>query len=289
MEVKKKMTSGDDEAQLTAKRTKNVMAESCFRLRGAPIRGLRACLNRWTAVVCLCAGLAFVPGCAKKRSASVHIPRPPQAAGTAGQVRSIPTPSVAVGYTEEGIASWYGVPFHGRPAADGEIYDMEALVAAHRTLPFNTWLKVTNLNNRKNVTLRVIDRGPFVDGRIIDLSRAAARQIELLGPGIARVRLEVVAAPVDVPSEDFYAVQVGAFSIEANAERARAAYAERFGTAEIAARQGAVTMWRVLVGKEPTIASAQQLAATLKSENKDVFVVRLDQTQPRAPQATGSY
>ncbi len=128
-----------------------------------------------------------------------------------------PAPAVPLGYTEEGIASWYGIPYHGRPAADGEIYDMEKLVAAHRTLPFNTWLRVTNLDNGKSVVLRVIDRGPFVDGRIIDLSKAAARQIDLLGPGLGRVRLEVVAAPADVPSNDFFAVQVGAFSVEQNA------------------------------------------------------------------------
>ena len=96
--------------------------------------------------------------------------------------------SVPVGYTEEGKASWYGVPYHGRPAADGEIYDMETLVAAHRVMPFNTWLEVTNLQNGKSVKVRVIDRGPFVGGRIIDLSKAAARQIDLIGPGVAPVQ-----------------------------------------------------------------------------------------------------
>ena len=88
------------------------------------------------------------------------------------------------GYTEEGIASWYGVPYHGRPAADGEIYDMETLVAAHRTMPFNTWLKVTNLTNGLSVNVRVIDRGPFVGDRIIDLSKRRPAQIRsCIGPG----------------------------------------------------------------------------------------------------------
>ena len=118
--------------------------------------------------------------------------------------------------TEEGLASWYGIPYHGRPAADGEIYDMEKLVAAHRTMPFNTWLKVTNLKNGRTVNVRVIDRGPFVDGRIIDLSKAAAREIEMIGPGVAPVRLEVIAAPMDFPANDFYAVQIGVFSTYAN-------------------------------------------------------------------------
>lgn len=188
--------------------------------------------------------------------------------------------AVSLGYSEEGIASWYGIPYHGRPAADGEIYDMETLVAAHRVMPFNTWLKVTNLANGKSVNVRVIDRGPFVEGRILDLSKAAARQIDLLGSGIGRVRLEVIAAPVDIPSNDFYAVQVGAFAVYGNAERARDEYAQHFGTAQVAVKQGAVPLWRVLVGKERSMEAAQQLADRVRAENKTVFVVRLDQTLP---------
>ncbi len=184
------------------------------------------------------------------------------------------------GYKEEGVASWYGIPFDGRAAADGEIYDMEKLVAAHRLMPFNTWLRVTNLQNGKSVDVRVIDRGPFVDGRIIDLSKAAARQIELIGPGTGSVRLEVIAAPADIPSNDFYAVQVGAFAVYNNAERAREQYARRFGTARIVVKQGAVPLWRVLAGKQPSIDAARQLADQLRVEDKNVFVVRLDQTEP---------
>src|SRR5579875_1409762 len=173
----------------------------------------------------------FLPGCGKKHRVA-RVPSAPQQSqqAAASSTRVAPKPlAVPVGYVEEGIASWYGVPYHGRPAADGEIYDMETLVAAHRLLPFNTWLKVTNLANNKSVNVRVIDRGPFVDGRILDLSKAAARQIDLLGPGIGQVRLEVIAAPPDIPSNDFFAVQVGAFSVYANAERAREQYAQRYG------------------------------------------------------------
>src|SRR6266567_9108410 len=119
-------------------------------------------------------------GCAHKKHA--RIPVPPPAA-------------VQVGQAETGLASWYGHPYHGRQAANGEIYDMEKLTAAHRTLPFNTWVRVHDLDNSKTVEVRINDRGPFVDGRIIDLSRAAARQIAMLGPGSARVRIEVIRAP----------------------------------------------------------------------------------------------
>ena len=216
-------------------------------------------------------------GCRKKHQHVAHVPAAPRASSPGSQRRGGGAPAVAIGHTEEGIASWYGIPYHGRPAADGEIYDMETLVAAHRVLPFNTWLKVTNVSNSRTVTVRVIDRGPFVGERIIDLSKAAAREIQLLGPGIGRVRIEVVAAPTDNPSIDFYGVQVDAFSSQETAEHVRLQYAQRFGTAQVAIKQGRVPLWRVLVGKEPTIAAAQQLAGVLSTENKNVFVVRLDQ------------
>src|SRR5947209_10067572 len=114
---------------------------------------------------------------------------------------------------------------------------METLVAAHRLMPFSTWLRVQNVTNGKAVNVRVIDRGPFVDGRIIDLSKAAARQIDLLGPGIGQVKLEVIGAPADIPSNDVYAVQIGAFSVYSNAERARSTYASRYGAAQITVKQ----------------------------------------------------
>lgn len=105
---------------------------------------------------------------------------------------------VKLGYQERGIASWYGNPYHGRATASGEIYDMERLTAAHPRLPFGVTTRVENLQNGKTVDVKINDRGPFVRGRIIDLSRAAARQIDLLGPGITRVRIRVIAAPAKV-------------------------------------------------------------------------------------------
>jgi rare lipoprotein A len=210
--------------------------------------------------------------CGHKKRSVVQVPSAPQ--------RRAPAPQqpLPVGYAEEGIASWYGIPYNGRRAADGEIYNMETLVAAHRLMPFNTWLQVTNLSNGKSVAVRIIDRGPFIDGRIIDLSKAAARQIDLLGPGIGRVRLQVISAPGDVPSNDFYAVQVGSFTVYANAQEARDRYSQRYGFAQLALKSGPVPRWRVLVGKFPSVESARELANVLSGENPDIFIVRLDET-----------
>jgi rare lipoprotein A len=97
-----------------------------------------------------------------------------------------------IGETETGIASWYGVPYHGRRSANGEIYDMEKFTAAHRTLPFDTWVEVTNLVNKKQIEVRITDRGPFVKGRIIDLSLAAARQLDMVASGIVKVQIKVI-------------------------------------------------------------------------------------------------
>ncbi|HEY1342191.1 MAG TPA: septal ring lytic transglycosylase RlpA family protein [Bryobacteraceae bacterium] len=192
--------------------------------------------------------------------------------------RTAPPPMPVPGYSETGVASWYGPPYHGRQAADGEIYDMETLVAAHRTLPFNTWVRVVNLSNEKSVEVRIIDRGPFIDGRIIDLSKAAAREIGLLGPGVTPVRLEVVRAP-EVVVPGVFAVQVGAFANRRNAERLRDSMEARYGSARIQERPGDRVLYRVLVGSEATEDNAKGLAERIRKETSEKnagFIVRVD-------------
>ena len=125
---------------------------------------------------------------------------------------------------EEGLASWYGGKdgFEGKPTASGEIYDSSLLTAAHRELPLGTVVDVTNLANGKSVRVRINDRGPFVHGRIIDLSRAAAKEIGLLGPGVGEVRVELVLrGPERVVRSPTgaWAVQVGSFAQHERAER----------------------------------------------------------------------
>ncbi len=213
--------------------------------------------------------LAGLLGCHHKRAGGKVPPPPKQSSASA---------VVAPGYTEEGIASWYGHPYHGRPAADGEIYDMEKLTAAHRTFPFNTWVRVYDLDSTKTVDLRIIDRGPFVEGRIIDVSHAAARDMDMIGPGTARVRVEVIRVPNVIESVGF-AVQVGAFRDERNAERFRERMEARYGWARLLRRAGNSELWRVLVGSEPTEDQANKLAERIRQdsgENRAAFVVRLD-------------
>lgn len=114
---------------------------------------------------------------------------------SAGCARKAPAPRVVIakpGWHETGIASWYGHPYHGRLAADGSVYDMEKMTAAHPSLAFGTRVRVERIDNHKSVEVRITDRGPFVAGRIIDLSRAAARSLDMLGPGTARVRITVL-------------------------------------------------------------------------------------------------
>jgi rare lipoprotein A len=126
---------------------------------------------------------------------------------------------------ETGYASWYGGKFHGRTTASGETFDTHSLTAAHKTLPFNTIVKVTNLENGETVRVRINDRGPFVKGRIIDLSMAAAKAIGILGRGVAPVKIEIVPAqPGEIPAVTqatplHYSIQVASFTDQENATR----------------------------------------------------------------------
>jgi rare lipoprotein A len=195
-----------------------------------------------------------------------------------------------IGSTETGIASWYGVPYHGRPSASGEIFDMEQLTAAHRALPFQTWVEITNLSNGKQVDVRITDRGPFIDGRIIDLSLAAARELDMVRAGTARVRLTVInppvapiAAPVanappanalDNPPAGLaqYAVQAGAFTDPSRAEGFRATLP--YSDARVIERAGDPPLWRVLVGHALTLQAATALAGEVARTSGEAIVVK---------------
>jgi rare lipoprotein A len=180
-------------------------------------------------------------------------------------------------YVEQGIASWYGVPFNGHRTSDGEIYDMYQFTAAHRTLPFGSIVQVTNLNNGKRTEVRINDRGPFVANRIIDLSLSAARALEIVGPGTALVRLEVVGGPN--PVVGLFGVQVGSFQVEDNAQRLRERLAAKYSPVTVVPYDSPNGLfYRVRVGRMPSEDAAQQLASELRLDGQPVtFVVRLDE------------
>jgi len=252
---------------------------------------LRFCPARAGSLSLLIAGVfvsVILVGCAKRQPVShppAHTPAPVSSSAPppGSSKRSGPPPAterrpvVPGEYVEEGVASWYGVPFNGRRTSNGEIYDMHEFTAAHRTLPFNAVVRVTNLRNGKQTQVRINDRGPFVADRVIDLSLSAAEAIEMVGPGTAQVRLEVIAGPSS--EKGVFAVQVGAFREEENAQRLKVEMESRNLPVSIVSYDSPNGLfYRVRVGRAPTEADANQLAAQLRSSGQlTTFVVRLDE------------
>jgi rare lipoprotein A len=188
-----------------------------------------------------------------------------------------PIPS-ADGFSQEGLASWYGKKFHGRKTSNGETYDMYAMTAAHKTLPMNVHLKVTNLNNGKSTEVRVNDRGPFVRSRIIDLSYTAAKELGVVGPGTAPVRIEALGYRDDTQTGSTpnyrqpasydagpFMVQIGAFTVKTNAYRLADKLKAQYGSSAVV--EGWVNgqkFYRVRVGLYNSMAMASE--ALLKIE-----------------------
>ncbi len=189
-----------------------------------------------------------------------------------------PIPS-AEGYVEKGLASWYGKKFHGRKTSNGETYDMYAMTAAHKTLPMNVHLKVTNLDNNRSTVVRVNDRGPFVRSRIIDLSYSAAKELGVVGPGTAPVRIEALgyrnkaqtgATPQyrQLVSYDVgpFMIQVGAFTVKENAYRLAAKLKNQYGDSSVA--EGWVDgqkFYRVRVGLYSTMVLADDALVQIEA------------------------
>lgn len=168
--------------------------------------------------------------------------------GGCGLLGRAPRPEVAT--TQHGIASWYGPGFHGNATSSGEIYDQYGLTAAHQRLPLGTRVRVINVRNQRSVTVRINDRGPFVDDRVIDLSYAAARTLDMIGPGTTPVRIEVVGATGPALPAVRYAVQVGAFTSRERASHLRSALQRRFERVYVAtaSTSGRPEYYRVRVG-----------------------------------------
>ena len=190
------------------------------------------------------------------------------------------------GFRQSGIASWYGSDFHGKKTSSGETYDMYALTAAHKTLPLGTYVRVHNLDNGRQVDLRVNDRGPFVKGRIIDLSYMAAKKIDIVGSGTARVEVIALATPavsdggtpryepVDLHAGNF-TFQVGAFVNRENAERLTARLGQKYKNAHMVVfDRGDQIFYRVRVGSFATLEQAASQEAVLTRDGfAEVFLV----------------
>lgn len=230
----------------------------------------------------LCAGLT---GCGATRIFSSPSSPPSQGGSTAKGKGGTYKPYTVMGqtyyplgsadgYSENGVASWYGPNFHGKKTANGEWYDMYKMTCAHRILPMNTKLMIKNLDNGRTAEVRVNDRGPFVNNRVIDLSYAAADMLGVVGPGTARVYLETLRGEKILYVGPFF-VQYGAFVVEENARNLRTKMVARgySGTRVVQGDQGGTTFWRVQVGSYPTLVEAEAARAQFVKESPGCFVI----------------
>ena len=228
---------------------------------------------RWGLIIFLL--LLLLPACGRRTPA----------------IRSVDTSTGSGnGFFENGIASWYGPGFDGRTTANGETYDMYAMTAAHKQLPFETWVRVVNLDNGESTVVRINDRGPFIEGRIIDLSRRAAEDINMVGPGTAQVELYILDDPRAewVPSSPdrtaapptrrrSFTVQVGVFRHWANANRLKARLAHQFPEVSISEiDQAGQTLFRIRLGSFGSREGATEFRQLLLEEGvvKEAVVMR---------------
>ena len=200
----------------------------------------------------------------------------------------IPFSAVATGQRTQGLqgtASYYGGRLHGRKTASGERFNQNAMTAAHKTLPLGTWVRVRRLDNGKQIEVRVNDRGPFVHGRIIDLSYSAAKEMDMVGPGTARVEIvalgerhQTASGDAFVPMDYYsgaFTFQVGAFSSRDNAERLRAKLDQTFTNAHVTPYdRGDAIFYRVRVGRCNDLESAEKYEQRLAGSGyPDAFIV----------------
>lgn len=217
--------------------------------------------------------------------ASIPPPRAPQTA------RIPPTPVPFGGITEEdiryvnthppitsevGFATWYSAPYKGRKAANGEVFDDAALTAAHRTLPMGSLIVVTNLKTGQWSAMRITDRGPFVDGRILDLTIASAKATGVYRVGLARVRVDVYQVPKPIASGGRWCVQIGAFHSEDLALKLKAQLQVRYPDANVIEFPGTDSYWVRIRPQGDSRVQAETIARRLQPEEGEAFLTRLD-------------
>ncbi|HZU43969.1 MAG TPA: septal ring lytic transglycosylase RlpA family protein [Terriglobales bacterium] len=252
-------------------------------------------MSRFSLAV-LVIGVVLLTGCTH-RAARTEVPPPPaieagnhSATASAPASHTKPTQpkyppqeDVTIGaegggaYVETGIASWYGPPYHNRRAANGEVYDMNALTAAHRTLPLGTVIRVTNPKTKHSVVVRITDRGPFIEGRMLDLSLAAARKVDVWGPGTATVRIEVLQTPAPIDRGGRWAVQIGGFGEQRTASQLCDRISRRYHTAKVQEFNSPTGAWWVRVRvPDDDKHRAEELARGTSTPEGGIFLVRLD-------------
>ena len=247
------------------------------------------------------ASLALLTGCARHKQARVEVPLPPPPAAESqphgappatttakpqtepsaaesaqDEIITIPANAQPLS-TETGKASWYGAPYHNRTGSNGKIYNMHAMTAAHRTLSLGTIVRVTNVKTGHSALLRITDRGPFVAGRIIDLSYAAAKRLDVWQPGIADVKVEVMQTPTSVASGGRWAVQIGSFENQKEASEVADHLSRRYHSAKVAKFASPVGDWwvRVRVLNDDR-KRAEDLVRETETPTGSVYLVRLD-------------
>src|SRR5882672_3248994 len=243
----------------------------------------------------------WLSGCGGHKRTEVQVPPPPQlpTSGTGSapatarsesstatdkdkdkenQNEKIEVPAGAKPVFEEtGMASWYGAPYHNRRGSNGEFYNMHAMTAAHLTLPLGSIVRVTNVKTGHTAVVRITDRGPFVEGRILDLSFAAAKALDVYMPGVAKVRLEVLKVPSPLETGGRWAVQIGSFAVEKNASEVADHLQRRSRTAKVLRFASPVGDWWVRVRVlDDNRERAQTLARETQTPEGSVFLVRLD-------------
>jgi rare lipoprotein A len=252
--------------------------------------------GRLVSVTALSAFALIAGGCHRKTTQAYQPPPPPAAstavnhggrsAGPKDSTTAIPSPAPVPNSfgkpvsTEVGLASWYGPPYAGRKGADGTVYDQNALTAAHLTLPMGTMVRVTNLTNNQSVVVKITDRGPFVRGRIIDLSLAAAKATGVYRAGVAKVKVEAFAAPVRASADPGgrWCVQIGAFAHESDAVKLKADLTRRYATAKVIEFPGPTGYWVRVNPKFPDKKNATEVADGIhpKDPAAEPYLIRTD-------------
>jgi len=246
--------------------------------------------------------ILFLSACGHPKAAHVDVPPPPAPeAESASKLPPVPgdipntkekpsrppenidlaEPSLSAGAkpqaTEIGLASWYGPPYHNRRGSNGEVYNMHAMTAAHRTYPLGSIVRVTNVKTGSAALVRITDRGPFIRGRVIDLSLAAAEKVDVKKAGVAKVKIELMQSPAIAAAGGKWAVQIGGFPDEQAATKLADHLTQRYHTAKVLRFASPAGDWWIRVRVlDDDHERAQKLAAETKTPEGAVFVVRLD-------------